>query len=91
MQGDEGEKEGEGEIDGGGEGDWGKVCFLYKEKESLNVNLACKQTTLICKVLPSPLTVHTILEIFKETSFSAILWVEMHWPFWCDLLYIIKH
>ena len=71
-----GEREEKGEIDGGGEGDYGKVCFLSNAKETLMVNLAPKQTNmtptqtaLICSVLPSPLTVHTITEIFKETSF----------------------
>ena len=43
VQGDGGEREGEGEIDGGGEGDSGKVCFLSKAKETLMVNIAPKQ------------------------------------------------
>ena len=61
--------EGEGEIDCGGEGDYGKVCFLSNLKKTFNVNLAPKQTTLLCSALPSPLTIYTIPEIFKETSF----------------------
>jgi len=76
VQGDERERKGEGEIDGGGEWDWGKVCFLSKAKETLMVNLSPKQTnmtprqtTLFCSALPSLLTVHTIPEIFKEASF----------------------
>jgi len=71
-----GERKGEREINGGGEGDWGKVCFLFKAKETLMVNLALKQTnmtprqtTLICSALPSPLTVNTIHENFKAASF----------------------
>jgi len=35
-----GEREEKGEIDGGGEGDCGKVCFLSNAKETLMINLA---------------------------------------------------
>jgi hypothetical protein len=42
---------------------------LSKAKKTFNVNLAPKQTALLCSALPSPLTVHTIPEIFKEASF----------------------
>jgi len=76
VQGDGEEKEGEGEINGGGEGDWGKTCFLSKAKETLMVNLTTRQInmtprqiTLVCNALPSPLIVHTIPKIFKEASF----------------------
>jgi len=65
----------EGEIDGGGEGDKGKVCFLSKAKETLMVNLAPKQinmtpkqTALLCSALLSSLTVR-VREIFKEAFF----------------------
>jgi len=40
VQGDGGERE--GEIDGGREGYWGKVCFLSNAKKTFNVNLAPK-------------------------------------------------
>jgi len=73
-----GEREGEGEIDGGGEEDRGKICFVSKAKETLNVNLAPKQTALLCSVLPSPLTVHTIPGIFKEVSFYEGPTMEKH-------------
>jgi hypothetical protein len=63
----------------------GKLCFLSKAKETLMVNLAPKQTnmtprqtTLLCSALPSPLTVHTIPEIFKETSFYERPTMEKH-------------
>jgi len=55
-----------------------KVRFLSKAIETLMVNLAPKQTALLCSVLPSPFTVHTILEIFKEVSFSERPRMEKH-------------
>jgi hypothetical protein len=39
VQSDRAEREGDGEIDGGGDGDRGKICFLSKAKETLMVNM----------------------------------------------------
>jgi len=78
MQGDRGEREREGEIDGGGEEDRGNVCLLSNKRKTFNVNLASKQIALVSSVLPSPLTVHTISEIFKEASFYERPRMEKH-------------
>jgi len=52
-----GERWREGEIDGGGDGDWGKICFLFKVKETLIVNMTPRQTTLLCSALSFSLSV----------------------------------
>jgi len=44
--GEERRREGEGEIYGGEEGDWSKVCFLPREKETLMVNLTPKHINM---------------------------------------------
>jgi len=67
VQGDGGEREGEGEIDCGEEGDWGNVCFLSNAKKTFNDNHAPKQTALLCSVLPSPLTFIQSLKFSKRS------------------------
>jgi len=63
-----------GEVEGGSRKGWwgrgyGKVYFLSREKETLMVNFAPRQTNLTHKktacVSSSSLTVHTILEFLN--------------------------
>jgi len=60
----------------GEKGDWGKICFLFKVKETLMINLAPKQTNmaprqiaLLCNALSSQLIVYTIPEFPKYPIF----------------------
>jgi len=48
------------------EGGWGNVCFLSRANETLTVNLTPKHMVSICRVAPSPLTIHTFPKILEK-------------------------